>query len=88
MAAVLGIAGFIDAPIVHYAVTWWGSNHTDTDYFTNSALPTAVTIALLLSFAAFTLLYVLLTVQVYRSLNLRRAALKLRAQVEDVASRG
>jgi hypothetical protein len=52
----------------------------------SSALPPAATFALLVSFAAFTLLSVLLTVQVYRSLTLRRAALRLRAEAEDAAS--
>lgn len=89
MAAVLGIAGFIDVPIVHFAVTWWRSVHPDTNYLVDngsSALPSAATFALLISFAAFTLLYVLLTIQVYRSLTIRREALRLRAQAEDVAN--
>jgi len=88
MAAVLGVAGFIDVPIVHFSVTWWRSVHPDTNYLVDngsSALPPAATFALLVSFAAFTLLYILLTVQVYRSLTLRRAALRLRAEAEDVA---
>jgi heme exporter protein C len=90
LAAVLGIAGFVDVPIVHFAVTWWRSVHPDTDYLVNSngssALPPAATFALLLSFAVFTLLYVLLVIQVYRLLSARTAALRLRARVEDATS--
>lgn len=85
LAAVVGIVGFLDVPIVHFAVTWWRSIHPDTDYLISdggSALPPAATFALLAAFVAFTLLYVFLVVQVYRIERLQAALARLRARVE------
>jgi heme exporter protein C len=85
LAAVVGIVGFLDVPIVHFAVTWWRSIHPDVDYLVSdggSALPPAATFALLVAFVAFTLLYVFLVLQVYRIERLQGLLARLRARVE------
>jgi heme exporter protein C len=85
LAAVVGILGFLDVPIVHFAVTWWRSIHPDVDYLIGdggSALPPAATFALLAGFAAFTLLYVVLVLQVYRIERLQLLLARLRVRAE------
>jgi heme exporter protein C len=85
LAAVVGILGFLDVPIVHFAVTWWRSIHPDIDYLVSdggSALPPAATFALLAAFVAFTLLFVFLMLQVYRIERMQSQLERLRARVE------
>lgn len=85
VAAVLGIAGFADVPIVHYAVSWWRSIHPPTDYFVNSngsaAIPPSGIVTLLFSFAALTALMVAFILIAYRqdraTVALREARLAL-----------
>ena len=38
MAAVVGIFGFIDVPVVHFSVTWWNTQHPGP-VIVNDALP-------------------------------------------------
>jgi heme exporter protein C len=89
LAAVLGIVGFLDVPIVHFAVTWWRSIHPDVDYLVQSngtsALPPAATFALLVAFLAFTLLFAFLLLQVYRIERMQATLHRLRARVESDA---
>jgi heme exporter protein C len=83
-AAVLGIIGFVDVPIVHFAVTWWRGLHP-TGYVLNGATPdapAAVSIALLLAFVTFSLLFGFLLLQLYRLERYTTEAERLRAQVE------
>jgi heme exporter protein C len=83
-AAVLGIIGFVDVPIVHFAVTWWRGLHP-TGYVLNGATPdtpASVFLALLLAMATFTLLYAFLLLQLYRLERYSTEAERLRAQVE------
>ncbi len=85
LAAVVGIVGFLDVPIVHFAVTWWRSIHPDVDYLLSdggSALPPAATFALLAAFVAFALLYIVLVLQVFRIERLQATLARLRARVE------
>jgi hypothetical protein len=66
-------------------VTWWRSIHPDVDYLIGaggSALPPAATFALLAGFAAFTLLYVALVLQVYRIERLQSLLARLRVRAE------
>lgn len=61
-AAVVGIVGFIDVPIVHMSVVWWRSLHQQATVLQPRA-PTIAPImlwALLLGVLAFTLAYVYL----------------------------
>src|SRR3989337_946163 len=63
-AAVLGIVGFLDIPLIHLSVVWWRSMHplavvVRSEGF-GSGLHPALLQALLVNVAAFTLLYVAL----------------------------
>ncbi len=63
-AAVLGIVGFLDIPLIHLSVVWWRSLHplpvvVRPEGF-GSGLPSAMLLALLVNVVAFTLLYVAL----------------------------
>lgn len=63
-AAVLGIVGFLDIPLIHLSVVWWRSLHplpvvVRPEGF-GSGLPPAMLLALLVNVVAFTLLYVAL----------------------------
>lgn len=63
-AAVLGIIGFLDIPLIHFSVVWWRSMHplavvVRPEGF-GSGLHPAMLQALLVNVAAFTLLYIVL----------------------------
>jgi len=49
-AAVVGIFGFIDVPIVHFSVTWWRTQHPGPVVL-NDALPREMLMAFLLTMA-------------------------------------
>ena len=61
LAAVVGIVGFINVPIVHYSVNWWRTLHplgpTVADPVNNSGLETPELSTFFVSLAAFTLLF-------------------------------
>ncbi len=61
-AAVLGIVGFLDIPLIHLSVVWWRSLHPLPVVIrpegVGSGLPPAMLVTLLVNVAAFTLLYV------------------------------
>ena len=64
-AAVLGIVGFLDIPLIHLSVVWWRSLHplpvvVRSEGF-GSGLHPAMLQALLVNVAAFTLLYIALS---------------------------
>ena len=67
-AAVLGIVGAIDIPIIHLSVTWWRTLHPEPIVLNTSGpnLPNSMLATLLVCFAGFTLLYIYLLVQKYR----------------------
>jgi heme exporter protein C len=60
--AVIGIAGFIDVPLVFLAVDLWRTQHPTTIIF-EGGLTTPMLLTLIVCLAAFTVLYVLLLVQ-------------------------
>jgi heme exporter protein C len=76
-AAVIGIVGAIDIPIIHQSVVWWRSLHPESVVLASGgpAMPTSMLIALLVSLAAFTILYVVLVLLRTR-LELARADLR------------
>jgi heme exporter protein C len=76
-AAVLGIVGFLDVPIVYLSVRWWRSEHPGQLIFERGGLPTSMLVVLLLGLVAFTLLYAYLM-----ALRLRVGALD-RASLDD-----
>jgi ABC-type transport system involved in cytochrome c biogenesis permease subunit len=67
-AAVLGIIGSIDIPIIHQSVKWWRSLHPEPIVLNTSGpnLPNSMLATLLVCFAGFTLLYVYLMIQKVR----------------------
>ena len=60
--AVLGIVGFIDVPIVFLAVNLWRTQHPGTIIFEGGLTPPML-LTLMVSIAAFTVLYILLIMQ-------------------------
>lgn len=65
LAAVLGIVGFFDVPIVYLAVQWWRTIHPELIIIVGGGprMPSSMLLTLLISLAAFTLLYFYLLVQ-------------------------
>jgi heme exporter protein C len=49
-AAVVGIFGFIDVPIVYFSVTWWRTQHPGP-VIVNDALPPAMLLTFLVTMA-------------------------------------
>lgn len=74
-AAVIGIAGFLDIPLIHFSVLWWRSFHPLPKVITSegigTGLDTSMMMTLLISLAAFTLLYFVLMGQRVRQEKLR-----------------
>jgi len=61
-AAVVGIVGFLDVPIVFLSITLWRTQHPSPVIFTGGLVP-AMLLTLIVSIFAFTALYGLLLVQ-------------------------
>lgn len=57
-AAVFGIIGFVDVPIVFMAIRWWRTIHPLVIESSGIGLAPKMVAALMVSLAAFTLLYV------------------------------
>jgi len=64
-AAVLGIIGFLDIPLIHKSVEWWRTLHQPASVMRpgGSTVAAPMLLALLVSVAAFTLLYLYLLSQ-------------------------
>jgi heme exporter protein C len=76
--AVIGIAGFIDVPLVFLTVNLWRSQHPSTIIF-EGGLTTSMLATLIVCIAAFTVLYILLLI--------RSAELKLvKARIDRLKS--
>ena len=77
-AAVIGIIGGIDIPIINRAVVWWRTLHPDPVVVTeNPQLPVAMQQAMVVALLAFLLLYAYLLVQRLRVERLRVAVAEL-----------
>jgi len=74
-AAVIGIVGFLDIPLIHFSVLWWRTFHPAPKIITSEGigkgLDTSMMMTLLISLAAFTLLYFVLMGQRVRQEKLR-----------------
>jgi heme exporter protein C len=82
-AAVVGIIGFADIPVVQLSVTWWRSLHQQPSFqLGHITLAPIMTATLLVSVAAFTLLYLYLM-----TLRLRVGRLEERAVAEALSPR-
>ena len=77
-AAVIGIVGAVDIPIIHQSVVWWRSLHPESVVLASGgpAMPASMLTALMISLVAFTVLYVVLVVLRTR-LELARSDLRL-----------
>ncbi len=73
-AAVLGIVGFLDVPIVYLSVRWWRSEHPTQFIFERGALPAQMAITLMVGIATFTLFYAYLMTLRLRVARLREVA--------------
>jgi heme exporter protein C len=64
LAAVIGIIGAIDIPVVHFAVVWWRTQHPQPTVLSPEGpqLPGEMLLTLLVSFLAFNVLFVALLV--------------------------
>ena len=83
LAAVVGIVGFVDVPIVHFSVTWWRTQHPGPIVETNALPPEmlyafGVTVVAVLFFTA-----VLVAVR-YELELLFEAAERLRAEALEI----
>jgi heme exporter protein C len=83
-AAVVGIVGFLNVPVVHLSVVWWRSLHQGPSVLRlgGPVVAAPMLAALLLAVAAFTLLYAYLM-----ALRLRVARLESRLSTEALALR-
>jgi heme exporter protein C len=83
-AAVVGILGFIVTPINYMSVKWWRTLHPDQVLPLGGTpqLPASMIVALMISLVTFTLLYALLTVEVYKLERAQADAERLRVDVE------
>jgi heme exporter protein C len=63
-SAVIGIAGFLNIPIIHFSVLWWRTFHPKPKMITpegfGAGMDDAMVMTLMISLGAFTLLYFLL----------------------------
>ena len=83
-AAVVGILGFIVTPINYMSVKWWRTLHPDQVLPLGGTpqLPASMIVALMISLVTFTLLYALLTIEVYKLERTQAEAERLRVDVE------
>lgn len=58
MAAVLGIVGFLDVPIIYLSVTWWRTMHPTLLVSESGGLDPAMRTTLMVALLSFTLLWV------------------------------
>jgi heme exporter protein C len=63
-SAVIGIAGFLNIPIIHFSVLWWRTFHPKPKMITpegfGAGMDESMVATLMISLGAFTLLYFLL----------------------------
>lgn len=81
-AAVVGIIGFVDVPIVYESVNWWNTIHP-TQFVLEGDLPGQMLLALMIALCAVTLLFFFLLIQAYKLRSLTEATEELRAIVES-----
>ncbi|MGH2788572.1 MAG: cytochrome c biogenesis protein [Actinomycetota bacterium] len=86
-AAILGIAGFINVPIVHFSVRWWRTLHpsgpTPADPSTGSGLGSGELLAFFAALAGFTLLFSWLLAMRVRMGRIADAVAELEAAEDD-----
>jgi heme exporter protein C len=75
-AAVVGIVGALDVPIIHFSVQWWRTLHQPATLLRpqSPAMDGAMLLALLLNIVAFLCLFAYLAMRRYRLLTLEAEA--------------
>ncbi len=86
LAAVVGIFGFIDVPIVHFSVTWWRTQHPGP-VIVNDALPAAMLGTFLFTMACTLVLAGVMVWIRYRIETLQDEKLHLAEPVQVVTAR-
>lgn len=82
LSAVVGIIGFLNVPIVHMSITWWGSSlHPEVD--SGGGLEPSMTFTLLFSMLTLTLLYIILMQQGLYVERLKLRAKQLKAKKHE-----
>lgn len=78
-AAVVGLIGFVDVPLVHFSVLWWRSLHQPPSVLRDGrpTMAGSMLSTLLFAVAAFTLVYVYLLVRRVRIAQMERAQLEV-----------
>jgi len=79
-AAVLGIVGFLDVPIVYLSARWWRSEHPTQFVVESGDLPMQMLVTLLVGVAAFTFLYLYLM-----AVRVRVGRMRTRLEEAEVA---
>ena len=83
LAAVFGIIGFIDVPIVFMAVRWWRTIHPVVFHSEGFDLSGRMMTTFIASLVSFTLLYITLLMQRYRLASLREHLIALKRKMEE-----
>ena len=86
LAAVVGIFGFVDVPIVHFSVTWWRTQHPGP-IIVNDALPAAMLATFLFTLACTLVLAAVMVWIRYRIETLEDGKLNLAAAVPVITAR-
>jgi heme exporter protein C len=81
LAAVYGIVGWIDVPIVFLSIWWWRTIHPRLLSGSGFAMDSRMVAGLMVSLAAFTLFYIYLLVLRARSLTMEAEITGLRARM-------
>jgi heme exporter protein C len=82
-AAVIGIVGFVDVPIVALSITLWRTQHPSPVIF-NGGLADSMVLTLMVSLAAFTVLYALLLKVRLSQKNMENEVKRLKIERSDV----
>ena len=86
-AAVLGILGFVDVPIIHQSVVWWRTLHPEPVVAAGGPnMPTSMVQTLALSLVALTLLFAWILQWRYQVEALREEVGELRRCQEEAAA--
>lgn len=83
-AAVLGILGALDVPIVYFSVRWWRTQHPTTFIMERGGLHPDMAIALRISMVAIALLFLALFFKRLALERLRSSGDRLRAELERI----
>jgi len=82
-AAVLGIVGFVDVPIIHMSVRWWRTLHPEPIVVRaeGPAMPESMLLTLAITLVAFIVLYLVLLIEAYRVERMKDELAELRLQL-------